>query len=355
MLQRVNKVREVLPQGVDGILVSQQHNRRWVSGFTGSSGLAIIGREGEPVFLTDFRYTQQADLQCQGYKIVKQGDKVVEDIRGIAEGLGVKRLGFEKDFVSVAYYEKLVQGLTGIELIGLDDTIIELRAIKDADEIELLAQAEAIGDKAFAHILDFLRPGLSERQVALELERYMQDLGATGAAFESIVASGPRSAMPHGVASERILGKNEFVKMDFGCVYKGYCSDMTRTVVLGKADAKQKEVYSIVLEAQEAALAEIKAGITGREGDALARDVIVANGYGDNFGHGLGHGVGLAIHESPRLSLLSDTLLAVNNIVTVEPGIYLPDWGGVRIEDMVVVEDGGIRNLASSPKELIEL
>jgi len=355
MLKRVERVREILPPGVDGILVTQPQNRRWVSGFTGSSGIAIIGRMGQPVFLTDFRYTEQAGMQCQGYRIVKQGDKAEEDICAIARDLGIKRLAFEKDHVSVAYYEKLSEGLPGIELAGLEDKIIELRAVKEAEEIEVLAQAAAIADKAFAHILGFLRPGLTERQVALELERYMQDLGADGASFEIIVASGPRSAMPHGVASERVLGNNEFVKMDFGCVYKGYCSDMTRTVVLGKADDKQKEIYNIVLAAQEAALAGLRAGITGKEADALARDVIEGKGYGENFGHGLGHGVGLAIHELPRASRLSDKPLPANSVVTVEPGVYLPGWGGVRIEDMVVVLEEGIRNLTSSPKELIEI
>lgn len=355
MQRRVNKIREALPQDVDGILVSQPENRRWATGFTGSSGLAIIGRQGDPVFITDFRYTEQAGLQCPGYEIVQQGDRLVEDVNAVVQRLGIKRLGFEKDFVTVGNYQKLAEGLSGIELVGLDDTIIELRAVKDLEEIELLAQAEAIGDKAFAHILDFLRPGLTERQVAIELERHMQDLGASCTSFETIVASGPRSAMPHGVASERVIGKNEFVKLDFGCVYKGYCSDMTRTVVVGKADGKQREIYHIVLEAQMAALAGIKAGITGVEANALARDVIVAKGYGDNFGHGLGHGVGLAIHELPRASRLSDNVLQPNSIVTVEPGIYLPGWGGVRIEDMVVVQEDGVRNLTSSPKELIEI
>ena len=240
-------------------------------------------------------------------------------------------------------------------MVGLDDTILELRGIKDQQELEILAEAVAIGDKAFTHILGFLRPGLTERQVALELERHMQDLGATAASFETILASGPRSAMPHGVATERVLQKNEFVKMDYGCIYKGYCSDMTRTVVLGKADDKQREIYNIVLEAQLAAISGIKAGMTGKEADSLARDVITARGYGDNFGHGLGHGVGLAIHEHPRAGIASENVLAVNNVVTAEPGIYIPGWGGVRIEDMLVVEEGGCRNLTASPKELIEI
>lgn len=355
LLQRVQRVREAMPQEVDGILVFQPQNRRWVSGFTGSSGVAIVGRKGKPVFLTDFRYTEQAGQQCQGFEVIQHGQEMVADIKEAANRLGLKKLGFEKDYVTVGQHAKLAEGLAGIELVGLDDTILELRGIKDQQELEILAEAVAIGDKAFTHILGFLRPGLTERQVALELERHMQDLGATAASFETILASGPRSAMPHGVATERVLQKNEFVKMDYGCIYKGYCSDMTRTVVLGKADDKQREIYNIVLEAQLAAISGIKAGMTGKEADSLARDVITARGYGDNFGHGLGHGVGLAIHEHPRAGIASENVLAVNNVVTAEPGIYIPGWGGVRIEDMLVVEEGGCRNLTASPKELIEI
>jgi len=354
-MHRVEKVRQAMPQEVDGILIFQPENRRWVSGFTGTSGVALIGRQGQPVFLTDFRYTQQASNQCQGFEIVKHGKDIAVDINAVATNLGIKRLGFEKSFITVARHEKLAQGLEGIELVGIDDTIVELRAVKDEEELKIMAEAVAISDKAFAHILDFIKPGLSERRVALELERYMQDLGATGPSFDTIVASGLRSAMPHGVASDKIIQENELVTMDYGCVYQGYCSDMTRTVVVGKADAKQKEIYNIVLEAHLAAEAGIKAGITGKEADAMARDIIAAQGYGDNFGHGLGHGVGLAIHELPRASRESDNVLQVNMVVTDEPGIYIPGWGGVRIEDMVVVKEDGCDVMPTAPKKLIEI
>src|SRR5690554_995675 len=354
-MHRVEKVRQAMPQEVDGILIFQPENRRWVSGFTGTSGVALIGRQGQPVFLTDFRYTQQASNQCKGFEIVKHGKDIAVDINAVATNLGIKRLGFEKSFITVARHEKLAQGLGGIELVGIDDTIVELRAVKDEEELKIMAEAVAISDKAFAHILDFIKPGLSERRVALELERYMQDLGATGPSFDTIVASGLRSAMPHGVASDKIIQENELVTMDYGCVYQGYCSDMTRTVVVGKADAKQKEIYNIVLEAHLAAEAGIKASITGKEADAMARDIIAAQGYGDNFGHGLGHGVGLAIHELPRASRESDNVLQVNMVVTDEPGIYIPGWGGVRIEDMVVVKEDGCDVMPTAPKKLIEI
>lgn len=355
MSDRISRIREMMPDSVDGILVFQPHNRRWVTGFSGSSGVALIGRKGQPVFLTDFRYTEQAGLQCQGYEVIQHGQDLMAEINSAAQRLGLRKLGYEKDYVTVAQHEKMAAGLEGIELLGLDDFVLETRAVKDQQELELLAQAVAIGDKAFSHILGFLRPGLSERQVALELERHMQDLGAQGPSFETIVASGPRSALPHGVAGERIIQENDFVKMDFGCIYKGYCSDMTRTVVVGKADDKKREIYNLVLQSQLAAIKGIKAGITGQQADALARDVIAAKGYGENFGHGLGHGVGLAIHELPRVSAVNEKALPVKSVVTVEPGVYLPGWGGVRIEDMVVVLEDGCRILTSSAKDLIEI
>jgi Xaa-Pro aminopeptidase len=344
-----------MPQEVDGLIVLQPENRRWVSGFTGSSGVVVVGRQGQPVFLTDFRYTQQAGKQCRGYEIVRHGQQLTADIKAVLERLEIKKLGFEKDYITVGQHAKWTSEMEGIELIPLEDILLDLRAVKDPEELELLAQAAAIGDKAFTHILGFLRPGLSERRVALELERHMQDLGASGPSFDTIVASGVRSSMPHGVASEKLLEENDFITMDFGCVYKGYCSDMTRTVVLGKASPRQREIYEIVLEAQLAGVEGIRAGITGKEADSVARDIIAAKGYGEHFGHGLGHGVGLAIHESPRAGATSEDILAVNNLVTVEPGIYLPDWGGVRIEDTVVVQEGGCRNLMTSAKELIEI
>ncbi len=344
-----------MPQEVDGVLALQPENRRWVSGFTGSSGMAVIGRKGQPVFLTDFRYTEQAGQQCEGFEIVRHGQDIVDSLRTVLADLGITRLGIEKDYVTVGQNAKWSAEMPGIELVPLSDFMLDLRAVKDEGELELLAAAAAIADKAFDHILGFLKPGISERRVALELQRYMEDLGASGPSFETIVASGVRSSMPHGVASEKLLEEGDFITMDFGCVYKGYCSDITRTVVLGTASPRQREIYGIVLEAQLAGVEGIRAGISGRQADALARDIIAAKGYGEQFGHGMGHGVGLAIHESPRAAVGSKDIFVENNIITVEPGIYIPDWGGVRIEDMLVVKEGCSRNLTSSPKELIEI
>lgn len=355
MLKRVQRAREAMPQEVDGLLVLQPENRRWISGFTGSSGMAVIGRKGKPVFLTDFRYTEQASQQCQGFEIVRHGQEIVDSLRAVLADLGITKLGIEKDYVTVGQNAKWDEEMPGVELVPLDDLVLDLRAVKDEGELELLAEAAAIADKAFAHILGYLKPGISERRVALELERHMEDLGASGPSFETIVASGVRSSMPHGVASEKLLEENDFITMDFGCVYKGYCSDMTRTVVLGTASPRQREIYDIVLEAQLAGVKGIRAGISGKEADALARDIIAAKGYGEQFGHGMGHGVGLAIHENPRAGVNSQDIFVENNIITVEPGIYIPEWGGVRIEDMLVVKEGGSRNLTSSPKELIEI
>ncbi len=356
MANRYQQLSKTMPREIDGMLVWQPQNRRWISGFTGSSGVAIVPREGKPVFATDFRYTQQAQSQCDGFKIVEHGREFAGELAEVVAQLGIKKLGFEQDFVTVAQHQKLAEGLKDVaELVPQKDLVMELRSVKNAEEIELIAKAVGIADKAYDYILGYLRPGLTERQVALELERKMQDLGATAASFEIIVASGPRSSLPHGIATERVIQAGEFVKLDFGCIYQGYVSDTTRTVVLGKATEKQREIYDLVLKAQLAALDGIKAGVSGESVDALAREVITAGGYGDNFGHGLGHGIGLAVHEMPRLAPKMEKELPENSVVTVEPGIYLPDWGGVRIEDDVVVTAQGCRVLTGAPKELIEL
>lgn len=355
-MERVNQLLQALPADVDGMLVWQPHNRRWLTGFTGSSGVAVVARDKQPVFVTDFRYTQQAGQQCKGFKVVQHGREFVGDLAAVVRGLAVKRLGFEQDYLTVGQHQKLADGLTDVaQLAPLEDLVLGLRSVKTEAEIELLGAAVDLADRAFAHILGFLRPGLTERQVALELERHMQDLGATGASFDFIVASGHRSSMPHGVATEKVIEAGEIVKMDFGCIYKGYCSDMTRTVVLGKADARQREIYDLVLKSQLAAIDGIRAGITGQEADSFARKVISDAGYKDNFGHGLGHGVGLAVHELPRFAPNVEAVIECNQVVTVEPGVYIPDWGGVRIEDMIVVEANGCRVLTRSPKELIEV
>jgi Xaa-Pro aminopeptidase len=236
--------------------------------------------------------------------------------------------------------------------VPVNSIVEDLRMYKDEHEIQIMQEAADLADLTFSHMLTYLRPGLTEREVALEIEFFIRKNGGTSTSFNSIIASGERSALPHGVASDRVIGNNEFVKMDFGAYYKGYCSDITRTVAMGTVSAKHKEIYDIVLEAQLATLAGLKPGITGKQGDALARDIIERYGYGDKFGHGTGHGLGMEVHEQPRLSKLSDTVLEPGMVVTVEPGIYLPGFGGVRIEDDVVITDSGIRILTKSTKEL---
>lgn len=253
-------------------------------------------------------------------------------------------------------FSRFANGLQEVQQwLPLENQINAIRRIKTPEELECLAKAEAVGDAAFADILKILKPGMTELDTAAELEYSMKKHGAQGFSFDTIIASGLNSSMPHAVPGTRRLENGDFVTMDFGCVIDGYCSDMTRTVVLGKAGEKQKEIYNTVLRAQTEALAVLKAGMKGSEVDAAARNIIRDAGYGEYFGHGLGHSVGLYIHEEPRLSPTDDTVLEENMIETVEPGIYVPGFGGVRIEDMVVVTADGCRNLAHSPKELIEL
>ena len=227
-----------------------------------------------------------------------------------------------------------------------------MRMLKDEDEIALIQRAAEIADAAFAHILGFLKPGLTEKEVALELEIFMRKQGASGPSFETIVASGWRSSLPHGVASDKVLESGDFVKMDFGAMYDGYCSDLTRTVVLGQPSERQREIYTIVLEAQKLAIDAAKAGMTGAELDKIARDHITSHGYGETFGHSLGHGIGLEIHEGPRIGATGSDLLKPGMVITIEPGIYLSKWGGVRIEDdVLLLPDGQKRVLTRAPKQ----
>ena len=236
----------------------------------------------------------------------------------------------------------------------IDDAVSNMRAVKDDDEIKLIAGAEQIGDMAFRHILDYIKPGVSERDIALEIEFFMRKNGGEQLSFDTIVASGVHGSMPHAEPDDRVIEKDTFVTLDFGCVYGGYCSDMTRTVCVGKADSRMKDVYNTVLLAQEESLSMLKAGVKASDVHLNAQRIIDEK-YPGTFGHGLGHGVGLEIHENPSLSSRNINMLEVNNVVTVEPGIYIPDFGGVRIEDVVVIKDDSYENLTHSPKKLIEL
>jgi len=342
---------------LDAVLITDSYNLRHISGFRGEGVLYISKTQN--VLVTDSRYTEQAEKESD-FTVLEynknHGQHVIlkECIeKDMADESFV--MGYEDQSMYCAQFNKFQETLPVTKWVPLKDMVDKRRMIKTEQELEYLAMAESIGDKAFMKMLDIIKPGMTELEVAAELEYLLKKEGGDGLAFSTIIASGVNSSMPHAIPGDKKLEVGDFITMDFGCKYKGYCADMTRTVVLGKANEKQKEIYNIVLKAQLAALDAIKAGIPGKAVDKVARDIIAEAGYGAYFGHGLGHSVGLFIHESPRLSMKEETILQPNMTETVEPGIYLPGFGGVRIEDMVVVTEDGYRNLAHSPKELIEI
>ncbi|MEK4249670.1 MULTISPECIES: M24 family metallopeptidase [Paenibacillus] len=355
IMNRVEKLQQMLSEKqLEAIIIDSPINRRYLSGFTGSAGTLLITLE-QSYLLTDFRYETQAVDQAAGFQVSIYATQPFDELKSLFGKHGITRVAFEQDIVSFAQYKRYEAAFHGVELVGTSGLVEQLREIKDDQEISVIQEAATLADQTFAHILNYIKPGVRELDIALEIEMFMRANGATSTSFDTIVASGERSALPHGVASERVIGNNEFVKLDFGAYYKGYCSDITRTVFVGQPTQKHLEIYNIVLEAQLYALEHIKAGMTGLEADACCRDIITNYGYGDRFGHSTGHGIGMEIHEAPRLSRLSDTLLTPGMTVTVEPGIYLPGFGGVRIEDDIVITQTGNQILTSSPKELILL
>lgn len=353
--QRLKKAREALERHeIDALLISSPYNRRYVTGFTGTAGWAVI-TQGQAWLVTDFRYTQQAEQQAREFEVVQYEGQPLELIREKLNAVGAKKLGFEKHHVPYADYESYERTFGGIELFPTGHIVEKLRGIKDEAEQRCIRKAIEITEKAFEFILGYMKPGVSEREVAAELEYFMRKNGAISSAYPAIIASGARSALPHGIASDKLLGMNEFVTLDFGANVEGYCSDLTRTVFIGKPTERHREIYRVVLEANRSALEGLKPGMTGKEGDSLARDYISSCGYGEYFGHGLGHAFGLEIHEPMRFSQQTEDILEPGMIMTVEPGIYLPDYGGVRIEDDILVTETGIEVLTTSNKELIVL
>ncbi|ASS98889.1 Xaa-Pro dipeptidase [Geobacillus thermocatenulatus] len=353
-MEKMERLRALLEeQHLDGLLVTNGYNRRYLTGFTGTAGAVLVSRQGA-VLVTDFRYVEQASRQAQGFEVVQHSGPIIEEIANQVKRLGIKRLGFEQEHVTYAAYKSYEEAIRA-ELVPTSWLVEKLRLIKSEAEIKILKEAAEIADAAFSHILSFIRPGVKEIEVANELEFFMRKQGASSSSFDTIVASGYRSALPHGVASEKTIERGELVTLDFGAYYKGYCSDMTRTVAVGDISAELRTIYDIVLEAQQRGMNGLKAGMTGKEADALTRDYIREKGYGDYFGHSTGHGIGLEIHEGPTLSFRSDVVLEPGMVVTVEPGIYIPGLGGVRIEDDTVINADGNEALTHSPKELIIL
>lgn len=350
-----NKVKLLEELNVQAILIQNPHNFTFFSNLF-AEGFVYISRE-KSVIITDGRYTEAAQAgKGADFSVIEySAKKPLSDILNeLIKKDGVKRLGFEDTYVSVATFEKFKKMLEGVEFCPVGNKINFLRKIKSPEETENIRKAEAIGDKAFSEILKVLKPGISEREVAMEIDYLMRKFGASGNSFDTIVASGKNSSMPHALFTDKKLMEGDFVTMDFGCIYNGYCSDMTRTVAIGKIDDEKRKVYEVVLNAQMTVLNALKEGVSPVEMHMLAANTM--GEFSKYFTHGLGHGVGLEIHEWPRLSPSeTDKMLCENMVVTVEPGIYIPGKFGVRIEDLVVIKKDGIDNLTGSPKNLMEI
>ena len=348
---KLAKLRELLAEKeLDALFITSGYNRRYMTGFTGTAGAAIISKD-DAVFITDFRYMEQAAAQIKDFRIVQHEKTIIEEVAKQVEQMKVERLGFEKEDLTFGMYE-LYKSQVSAELIPTAGLVEKLRIIKTPEELEVLKQAAKIADDAFTHICGFIKAGMTELEVSNELEFFMRKQGATSSSFDTIVASGVRGALPHGVATDKKIQSGELVTLDYGALYNGYISDITRTVAVGEPSEKMREVYEITLAAQKLAVEGIKPGMTGIQADAIARDYIASKGYGEAFGHSTGHGIGLEVHEAPGLSFRSETVLEPNMTVTAEPGIYLPGIGGVRIEDDLVITENGCERLTHCTKEL---
>ncbi len=354
MNNRLQKLRaRFAEKEIDAVFITQSENRRYLSGFDGSAGYLLITRK-KAVLATDFRYTEQAGREAPDFEVLRIIGKIADWFPGLVRDAGIKRLGFESEDITYNFHRQLIEALdknkVPIEFVPVSGLVESLRAVKEPGEIELIRKAVAISDAAFDSVEATLQAGMTEKQVAWELEKSLRENGSQSLPFEIIVASGPQAALPHARPTNRVINDGEMVLVDMGAKYEGYASDLSRTICVGAPDEKFIKVYSTVLDAQTTAIAIIVAGVTGHQADNVAREIIEAAGYGDAFGHSLGHGVGLAAHELPRLGPGSDETLAEGMVFTVEPGIYLSGWGGVRIEDMVVMEQGRVKVLSKAGK-----
>jgi Xaa-Pro aminopeptidase len=352
--KRVSKLRRLFDKNkIDSIFITQAENRRYLSGFNGTAGYLFITPD-KAVLATDFRYTEQAAREASDFEILRIGGNLADWFPGLVADSRVKRLGFESAEVTVSFHRQMQDALKkkGVtaRLVTVTNMVESLRAIKEPGEIDLIKQASTITDAAFNVLAASVKAGMTEKQIAWEMEKNMREKGSQALPFEIITASGPNAALPHHRPSGRVIRDSEPIVIDMGAKVGGYATDLSRTICPGRLDAQFKKVYHIVLEAQMAAIAEIRAGMTGHEADNVAREIIRKAGYGEAFGHSLGHGVGLAEHESPRLGPGSKDMLSEDMVFTIEPGIYLSGWGGVRIEDTVVLKNGKVRLITRASK-----
>ena len=350
---RLERLRQRMQaEGLDAFLIVSPENRAYLSGFRGTAGYLFI-TASDALLATDFRYVEQATNQAPDYQVVRI-EASLNWFATMVSDSGAKRVGFEAESMTVSLHNKLVETLkhldSGPEMVATSTWVDQLRAVKEPEELKIMERAVTIADQAFETVVEWLHPGVTERQVAWRLELAMREMGADAISFDTIVASGPNGALPHHRPTDRAISKGESIVIDMGALYQGYCSDISRTVVLAHGDDTFRRVYDTVLSAQETATATVRSGMTAGELDELARMIISAAGYGEHFGHSLGHGIGLAVHEYPRVGPKATSVLEDGVVFTVEPGIYLSGWGGVRIEDMVVMEDGKARVLTAAHK-----
>jgi Xaa-Pro aminopeptidase len=358
---RLDKVRARLEElNVDALLVTMPSNRRWLSGFTGSAGVLLISRDSAR-FATDSRYWEQVGRQAPEFELVQVtgattgvAPDLLQDTAGIA-------IGYEPAHLTMAAYQQWTAAIAELpeaarpRLVPAANAIEPLRLLKDADELDALTRAVKLGDEGMAHAISVVEPGMTEKQLAWEIQRYVMEHGADDLSFSTIVAGGDWGSAPHAYPRDVPLAAGTGVVIDMGVIVDGYCSDLTRTIFLGQPDDQFKRVYDTVLTAQTMAEERIEAGMTGAQAHEIAATVIAEAGYGDYFGHGLGHGVGLDVHEAPRLAPASEAIMEDGQIFTIEPGIYIPGWGGVRIEDQCLMESGRARSLSTAPKLDLEI
>lgn len=353
---RFEKLFEMLPDNVESALITSDVNRRYFTGMKSSAGTVLAFRN-KAYLLIDFRYIEKARETVETAQVMETKE-LYKEISTLLRQHGVRNMAIEAQDVTVSRLNAMKKHLKCVEIIETDvlsNAINKLRMIKDDDEIFCIKKAQEIAEAAFEDILGFIKEGVTEREIALELDRLMLSKGAEGISFDTIVLAGENTSMPHGVPSDKAVKNGEFVLMDFGAVYNGYHSDMTRTVCVGEPDEEMVEIYNIVLEAQQAAIDAAKAGITGSELDSIARKIICSHGYGEYFGHSLGHGVGLDIHEMPNAAPRYEKNLEKGAVITIEPGIYIAGKFGVRIEDFVILTENGCINLTKSAKNIISL
>ena len=352
-MKNIDKFLSLLDGEVDGLLLTSRYSRYYGTEFDIAEGVAIVTKAGCRYF-TDSRYIESAENGIKGFavKMVDRGNWYHKLINEAIADFGVTTLGYEEDYLTVAEFQGYEKNLNA-KLVPMNEKINGFRAVKEEWELELMRKAQQITDAAFAEVLTKIKPGMTELALQAELIYCLYKNGATGLAFDPIVVSGPNTSLPHGVAGERIIQEGDFITMDFGALYQGYCADMTRTVAVGYATEEMKKVYETVLQAQLAGIAATKAGIPGKEVDAAARQVITDAGYGEFFGHGYGHSLGMEVHESPSPSPSGERIMEVNMIASAEPGIYLPGKFGVRIEDVTIYQENGCEDITKSPKNLI--